>query len=124
MESSLQKVSIPSSSGHVFRPIRNKRPMDRAEFQSPLRRGTSSDTRNGYLKGFDNERFQSPLRRGTSSDLGRMAQTDQASRVSIPSSSGHVFRRAINEGWLQRFTVSIPSSSGHVFRRPILLVMR
>src|SRR6266481_1214895 len=45
-------------------------------------------------------------------------------RVSVPSSSGHVFRLSLLLAVFKGVRVSVPSSSGHVFRLSTLLTSR
>src|SRR6266481_1966170 len=116
-------------------------PRDRRAFQSPLHRGmcfdieTSPNSRKAFAM------FQSPLHRGMCFDQVSLVRGLQYYCVSVPSSSGHVFRRpnsSIFSGLSSRFQsplhrgmcfdlskrvfvhkladVSVPSSSGHVFR--------
>ncbi len=87
-------VSIPFTSGHVFRQYWLKWSEDSdSGSQSLLHQVTYSDNR-GYR--------------------GRLLPT----LVSIPFTSGHVFRLELNldENWLY-YVVSIPFTSGHVFRQ-------
>ena len=110
-------VSIPSTSGHVFQPMRDPAiALLAVPFQSPLHRVTSSNSANGcqgperrlvsipstsghvfqrmrdVAHGITRYRFQSPLHRVTSSNVFGSCSSATLCLVSIPSTSGHVFQ--------------------------------
>src|SRR6266481_3197775 len=87
-------VSVPSSSGHVFRQTKKKK----------------------VRKMFDGF---SPLFIGACVSTARRASGKPCSPpVSVPSSSGHVFRpQSERDRPVHGKYVSVPSSSGHVFRQ-------
>ena len=117
---SWRRVSIPSSSGHVF----GLMAMSTADQQSPgfnpLVIGACLRTRHEALQVDPvDHTFQSPRHRGMSSDMkAQIDRRPEVRQVSIPSSSGHVFGQRVRcKSRRGSLDVSIPSSSGHVFGR-------
>ena len=99
-------VSIPSSSRHISAPARLCLSWRRGQqFQSPLHRGTARHRKGDMFTIKSRSTFQSPLHRGISGTRhrGRLPASDL--RVSIPSSSGHLWNafNAKFEYWVIRF---------------------
>ncbi len=111
-------VSIPFTSGHVFRLPNGRRTSPRSWMsQSLLHQVTYSDFTKGNGS-FDQAMSQSLLHQVTYSDTSwHWEWLATACTVSIPFTSGHVFRPRRKSGLRSpKSSVSIPFTSGHVFR--------
>ena len=156
-------VSIPSTSGHLFKQDNKTPKYSVGKFQSPPRRGIYSNetavraagkiimfqspphrgiysNASGKKDSVSREQFQSPPHRGIYSNLclgaarlhcvdgfnplhiGASIQTQERllklwnRLVSIPSTSGHLFKLVDLMPTRAFLRVSIPSTSGHLFK--------
>ncbi len=114
-------VSIPFTSGHVFRLLDTNPEATIYEMsQSLLHQVTYSDPLSPIIKAKPKKKSQSLLHQVTYSDRISFADFKISNKkVSIPFTSGHVFRQQKRRLRTSSTTrVSIPFTSGHVFRLP------